>query len=308
MARRVPRAHTDASRSGRTGGHTNGVYFCRVAAAVAGQKACGFYPAPLCLSRFHVFSLRPRFASQPPLFSLRAPLFLLPRRFCRAPFSSFSPLLPPLSLSLSLPVATVLSSSLLFSSFSHFAKLAAVLPRLPRSSLSLAPVPTTAEAIEHASDGDARYRRVHLTRIERKKEEKGGSRDGGTETDVFEARKRSELRPSTVESSRVESSRAESSRAEPSRIGSGRVASSCVESSRVSRVKKDGEAAGVAMATPRAKRRKEEEEREAARVKDRGRVGRTRRKNETDIESTARDGRNGLGKKAEAEAPLAARY
>lgn len=100
MARRVPRAHTDASRSGRTGGHTNGVYFCRVAAAVAGQKACGFYPAPLCLSRFHVFSLRPRFASQPPLFSLRAPLFLLPRRFCRAPFSSFSPLLPSLSLSL----------------------------------------------------------------------------------------------------------------------------------------------------------------------------------------------------------------
>lgn len=232
MARRVPRAHTDASRSGRTGGHTNGVYFCRVAAAVAGQKACGFYPAPLCLSRFHVFSLRPRFASQPPLFSLRAPLFLLPRRFCRAPFSSFSPLLPSLSLSLSLPVATVLSSSLLFSSFSHFAKLAAVLPRLPRSSLSLAPVPTTAEAIEHASDGDARYRRVHLTRIERKKEEKGGSRDGGTETDVFEARKRSELRPSTVESSRVESSRAESSRAEPDRIGSGRVELRRVESSK----------------------------------------------------------------------------
>ena len=109
-------------------------------------------------------------------------------------------------------------------------------------------------------------------------------------------------------SSRVASSRVVPSRAEPSRIGSGRVASSCVESSRVSRVKKDGEAAGVAMATPRAKRRKEEEEREAARVKDRGRVGRTRRKNETDIESTARDGRNGLGKKAEAEAPLAARY
>lgn len=232
MARRVPRAHTDASRSGRTGGHTNGVYFCRVAAAVAGQKACGFYPAPLCLSRFHVFSLRPRFASQPPLFSLRAPLFLLPRRFCRAPFSSFSPLLPSHSLSLSLPVATVLSSSLLFSSFSHFAKLAAILPRLPRSSLSLAPVPTTAEAIEHASDGDARYRRVHLTRIERKKEEKGGSRDGGTETDVFEARKRSELRPSTVESSRVESSRAESSRAEPDRIGSGRVELRRVESSK----------------------------------------------------------------------------
>lgn len=138
----------------------------------------------------------------------------------------------PLSLSLSLPVATVLSSSLLFSSFSHFAKLAAVLPRLPRSSLSLAPVPTTAEAIEHASDGDARYRRVHLTRIERKKEEKGGSRDGGTETDVFEARKRSELRPSTVESSRVESSRAESSRAEPDRIGSGRVELRRVESSK----------------------------------------------------------------------------
>lgn len=232
MARRVPRAHTDASRSGRTGGHTNGVYFCRVAAAVAGQKACGFYPAPLCLSRFHVFSLRPRFASQPPLFSLRAPLFLLPRRFCRAPFSSFSPLLPSHSLSLSLPVATVLSSSLLFSSFSHFAKLAAILPRLPRSSLSLAPVPTTAEAIEHTSDGDARYRRMHLTRIERKKEEKGGSRDGGTETDVFEARKRSELRPSTVESSRVESSRAESSRAEPDRIGSGRVELRRVESSK----------------------------------------------------------------------------
>lgn len=253
-----------------------------------------FFPSP---------SLRlPTAALFTPCASFFAATSLLPRSV----LVLFAP--PSLSLSLSLPVATVLSSSLLFSSFSHFAKLAAVLPRLPRSSLSLAPVPTTAEAIEHASDGDARYRRVHLTRIERKKEEKGGSRDGGTETDVFEARKRSELRPSTVESSRVESSRAESSRAEPSRIGSGRVASSCVESSRVSRVKKDGEAAGVAMATPRAKRRKEEEEREAARVKDRGRVGRTRRKNETDIESTARDGRNGLGKKAEAEAPLAARY
>lgn len=86
-----------------------------------------------------------------------------------------------------------------------------------------------------------------------------------------------------VESSRVVSSRVESSRGEASRAGSGRVELRRVESSRV---KKDREAAGVAMATPRAKRRKEEEEREAARVKDRGRVGRTRRKNETDIEST----------------------
>lgn len=90
-------------------------------------------------------------------------------------------------------------------------------------------------------------------------------------------------REASAEHGRVESSRIVSSRAEPSRVGSRRVASSRVESSRV---KKDGEAAGVAMATPRAKRRKEEEEREAARVKDRGRVGRTRRKNETDIEST----------------------
>lgn len=90
-------------------------------------------------------------------------------------------------------------------------------------------------------------------------------------------------REASAEHGRVESSRIVSSRAEPSRVGSRRVASRRVESSRV---KKDGEAAGVAMATPRAKRRKEEEEREAARVKDRGRVGRTRRKNETDIEST----------------------
>lgn len=48
MARLVPRAHTDASVST---GNTNGVYFCRVAAAVAGQKACGFYPARRCLPR-----------------------------------------------------------------------------------------------------------------------------------------------------------------------------------------------------------------------------------------------------------------
>lgn len=115
MARRVPRAHTDASRSGRTG-NTNGVYFCRVAAAVAGQKACGFYPAPLCLSRFHVFSLRPRFPYSPPnrrsFHSVRlffcchvASAALRSRRF-RPSFSLF--------LSLSLPVATVLSSSLYF--------------------------------------------------------------------------------------------------------------------------------------------------------------------------------------------------
>lgn len=153
---------------------------------------------------FPSFSL-PLLASQPPLFSLRAPLFLLPRRFCRAPFSSFSPLFLSLSLSLA-PRGNRSIELTLFSSFSHFAKLATILPCPAFLSLSLSlsvshPVSTTAEAIEHTSDGDTRYRRVHLTKIERKKEEKGGSRDGGTETDVFEPRKRSFGR---ARSSRVE--------------------------------------------------------------------------------------------------------
>lgn len=47
----------------RTEGH--GVYFCRVAAAVAGQKACGFHPRPpshLYLSLSTFLSLRPLFS------------------------------------------------------------------------------------------------------------------------------------------------------------------------------------------------------------------------------------------------------
>lgn len=159
----------------------------------------------LSIPRFFPSSSLPLLASQPPLFSLRAPLFLLPRRFCRAPFSSFSPLFLSLSLSLA-PRGNRSIELTLFSSFSHFAKLATILPCPAFLSLSLSlsvshPVPTTAEAIEHTSDGDTRYRRVHLTKIERKKEEKGGSRDGGTETDVFEPRKRSFGR---ARSSRVE--------------------------------------------------------------------------------------------------------
>lgn len=137
MARRVPRAHTDASRSGRTG-NTNGVYFCRVAAAVAGQKACGFYPAPLSVSLDSTFfSLRPRFPYSPPnrrsFHSVRlffcchvASAALRSRRF-RPSFS----LSPPLPLSLSLAPRGNRSIELaLFPSFSHLAKLATILPCL----------------------------------------------------------------------------------------------------------------------------------------------------------------------------------
>lgn len=128
MARRVyPVLHTQTrpvlgGRGTRTG-NTNGVYFCRVAAAVAGQKACGFYPAPLSVSldsTFFPFVLAsltrlPTAALFTPCASFFAATSLLPRSVLVvfAPLSLFS---PPLlhSLSLSRPVATVPSSSLYF--------------------------------------------------------------------------------------------------------------------------------------------------------------------------------------------------
>ena len=84
MARRIPWcAHRDAPVLGEYRENTNRVYFCRVAAAVAGQKACGFYPAsaaislaPSSIPRF--FPLRsslPCLAARLPLFSLRALFF-----------------------------------------------------------------------------------------------------------------------------------------------------------------------------------------------------------------------------------------
>lgn len=130
----------------RTEGH--GVYFCRVAAAVAGQKACGFHPGPraslflsipVCLSlfpfspaafprislsvpRFHPSQLTIFFSSLSPrrslslLFSLPAtPLFMPPHspgRPCLAPASLFirHAQSPP---SLFLPFSTVLPLPLL---------------------------------------------------------------------------------------------------------------------------------------------------------------------------------------------------
>lgn len=80
----------------RTEGH--GVYFCRVAAAVTGQKACGFHPASL-----------PRVS---PFFSLSASRSVAP-----FPFLSLQPLFPCISLcvsslrpSLALSPAAFLSS------------------------------------------------------------------------------------------------------------------------------------------------------------------------------------------------------
>lgn len=158
----IPRAaHTDASRSGRTG-NTNGVYFCRVAAAVAGQKACGFYPAPLSVSldsTFFPFVLAsltrlPTAALFTPCASFFAATSLLPRSVLVvfAPLSLFPH--PSFTLSLSLSPRGNRSVELaLFPSFSHPAKLATILP-CPAFlvSLSRPAVPTTAEAIEHTSD------------------------------------------------------------------------------------------------------------------------------------------------------------
>lgn len=76
----------------RTEGH--GVYFCRVAAAVAGQKACGFHPGPrISLS----LSLSP---AAFPYISLFVPRFRPPR--LTVFFSSLSPR-QSLSLFFSLP-------------------------------------------------------------------------------------------------------------------------------------------------------------------------------------------------------------
>lgn len=79
----------------RTEGH--GVYFCRVAAAVAGQKACGFHPRPpshLYLSLSTFLSLRPLFSrislSVSHTDSLSRSLARRRRRRCRLPLSLYS--------------------------------------------------------------------------------------------------------------------------------------------------------------------------------------------------------------------------
>lgn len=106
MARRVyPVLHTQTRP---VLGNTNGVYFCRVAAAVAGQKACGFYPAPLSVSldsTFFPFVLAsltrlPTAALFTPCASFFAATSLLPRSVLVV-FAPLS-LSPPPSLSLSL--------------------------------------------------------------------------------------------------------------------------------------------------------------------------------------------------------------
>lgn len=143
------------------------------------KPAASTLPRSLSLSipRFFPSSSLPLLASQPPLFSLRAPLFLLPRRFCRAPFSSFSPLFlslpPPHSLSLS-PRGNRSVELALFPSFSHPAKLATILP-CPAFlvSLSRPAVPTTAEAIEHTSDED---RTIPPSALDKDREKERGER------------------------------------------------------------------------------------------------------------------------------------
>lgn len=62
----------------RTEGH--GVYFCRVAATVAGQKACGFYPGPRISLFFSPrLSLFPFSPAAFPRISLLVPRFRPPR-------------------------------------------------------------------------------------------------------------------------------------------------------------------------------------------------------------------------------------
>ena len=167
------------------------------------------------------------------LFTPRA-LFLLPRRFCRAlRFSSLSRQRNNCSRRVSLFLSLV-SSSL------HFAKLATAL--FVSLSLSLFVAPRIRP--KQSSTRATKTRCIVEEDGERKKEEKGGSRDGGTETVAakpreegkeksFDAGRRAWLESSRVESSRVESDRVESSRAESRRVESSRVESSRVESSRI---------------------------------------------------------------------------
>lgn len=137
MARRVPRAHRRVP-FWEDGEHERGL-FLSGGGGGGGTKSLRLLPCSalsLSIPRFFPSSSLPLLASQPPLFSLRAPLFLLPRRFCRAPFSSFSPLFLSLSLSLA-PRGNRSIELTLFSSFSHFAKLATILPCPAFLSLSL---------------------------------------------------------------------------------------------------------------------------------------------------------------------------
>lgn len=181
----------------RTEGH--GVYFCRVAAAVAGQKACGFHPGPraslflsipVCLSlfpfspaafprislsvpRFHPSQLTIFFSSLSPrrslslLFSLPAtPLFMPPHspgRPCLAPASLFirHAQSPPVSFSPFLHSSSTASPA---PERNHLRRFFADAPRLSSSS--------TCKPIAHASERTRRSesRRERGSEIEREKE------------------------------------------------------------------------------------------------------------------------------------------
>lgn len=69
----------------RTEGH--GVYFCRVAAVVAGQKACGFHPEPRVSRRLSLLPFSP--TALPRIFPLRSTAFVRPG--LTVFFSSLSP-------------------------------------------------------------------------------------------------------------------------------------------------------------------------------------------------------------------------
>ena len=220
----TPCAHRRA-RSGRTG-NTNGVYFCRVAAAVAGQKACGFYPAHRCLSSSIVdstfFPLRPHFPSSSPnrrsFHSVR--LFFCCHVASTALRSRRSRRSRP---SLSLYRNNCSVGFALAPSSSHPTKLATPL-LVARALLSVA---------SRSDDGQSNrvYERprhaIPLCAFDEDNEKERGERrkprrrngDGGQSSRGREEK----LWPSTTESSRVEPGRVASSRVESSRVKSNRV-------------------------------------------------------------------------------------
>lgn len=220
----TPCAHRRA-RSGRTG-NTNGVYFCRVAAAVAGQKACGFYPAPRCLSSSIVdstfFPLRPHFPSSSPnrrsFHSVR--LFFC----CHVASTALRSRRSRPSLSLHRNNCSV--GFALAPSSSHPAKLATPL-LVARASLCRVPFrrrpkQSSVRATE-TRDTTVRVRRRRRERKRRKEEATAAER----RRRVVKPWKR---REALAKHDRIESSRAGSRCFEPSRVESSQVEPSRVES------------------------------------------------------------------------------
>lgn len=173
--------------------------------------------------RFHVFSPSsslPFLVSQPPLFSLRAPLFLLPRRFYRTPFSSFSSVpLAPHRNNCSVGFALAPSSS-------HPAKLATPL-LVARASLCRVPFRRRPKQ----SSVRATETRDTTVRVRRRRRERKRRKEEAT---AAERRRRAvkpwKRREALAKHDRIESSRAGSRCFEPSRVESSQVEPSRVES------------------------------------------------------------------------------